>query len=144
MNFSIKTSGYTVVTEEADPNDPWDNDNTETHTDVEGLIEVRDGQPYDVCIDDGPLDGLYLLYVTYTTGDSFHTNTGVFTALTLHRNVGIAHANAQIIQNSNYKNTVKLRLDNGNEIQIHSVWTGYFEHLENVTVEPVKVLKALK
>jgi hypothetical protein len=150
-------SGY--VTREADHNDEWDADDISYTHSVMGIRTVEEGYS-DVTVPFEVVEGkeYYLVYVTYSTGDSFHHEEGCVRYIDLFESFDKANALAKAIEThysfsdneqrwadkkvkppKGYKEwTLSYKNEADQEIETHVSWAGYFERMSNVTVERVR------
>lgn len=158
----IKYSQYTEVTRDADPEDEWDQDDLAHDVSIDGF-EVVDKYPDILCpfkID--PDKTYYLVAATYSTGDSFHHETGLKSFVAMFQTeeeakhackLIRAHYNIYEYDNNNYFDKTKeiekpagyeeyglVVPNNGVNMHVSSDWTGYFESLEAVDVYNVNAL----
>lgn len=158
-----QSSGY--VTRERNQDDEWDNDDTAIDTTILGVETSKESQekagynetivPFEV------VDGkdYYLVYVTYSTGDSFHREDGVVRYIDLYETREKAEKTAKVIQDhynlsdnerrwnakpvkppkSYNEFSLKYRNEVGEEVDLHVSWTGYFERLSGITVQKVQL-----
>lgn len=160
----IHTRANTWVTRNRNEDDEWDKDDTETSTDVLGVETEKDKReqswfrdvvvPFEVV----PGKDYYLVYVTYSTGDSFSRSDGEVAFIDLFETREKAEKLASII-NEHYvlsdneqrwadkkqkppKGYSEYELtyhnEEGREIKYHVSWTGYFERMSSVTVQKVQ------
>lgn len=154
----------TWVSRNRDESDQWDNDDTVTDTTVLGVEtekEQRERQIYaDIAVPFEVISGkdYYLVYVTYSTGDSFHHEEGSVNFIELFETREKAEQLAKLIEehysfsdneqrwNEQKKKPPKgysqfnliYHNEEGREMSLHVGWTGYFERLTSVTVEKVR------
>lgn len=122
----------------------WSED---TQHDIQGFRVVEEGKYHDLVVAFNPDKdrGYFLLYVLYSSGDSFGHSSGNICIVGLYEDEAIAEENAKRIveQNERYKKShdelfsVHLKDESGMEFKFHAVWNGYFEHIEDVVVHRV-------
>lgn len=157
------------TTREHDPNDKWDQDDTSTSHNIKG-IEIADKKKSFVFHDmEVPFKvrkhvTYFLLYVIYSTGDSFHHSEGEINFVDLYESRDFAEANKILIE-EHYKAvkgdgddmeefrdggttrkafekfTIALQRSNGNVMNTHVPWTGYFERMTSVSIKEVRVIE---
>jgi len=154
----------TWVTRERDDSDEWDNDDTSTDVTVLGVEtekERRESTMYrDIVVPFEVVPGkdYYLVYVTYSTGDSFHHEEGEVNYVELFETREKAEKLAQII-NVHYsfsgneqrwsdkgtkapkgysEHELTYHNEEGREMKLYVNWTGYFERMTCVTVQKVQ------
>lgn len=95
----------------------------------------------DFDVDDAKVgDTFFLLYVVYSTGNSFGVEHGKYEYVMLFRKGDVARRNVDRIEEHYSVNAhesvleperyvVKLEADDGSEFQIYAPWIGYFESM---------------
>jgi hypothetical protein len=154
-------SEYSDVTQAADPEDAWSRDSTRSSWDVHG-IALSDKYPeVTACFPVADGDTVYLLYAIYSTGDSFgHDEDGRISFIEVFKTLEKAETAAKAIRehcdwytgmhnrwtpmsakdrkavqkkySSEY--TVSIVRENGEKMDVHASWNGYFESLSYVEV----------
>lgn len=106
----VKYDQHCEVTRERDPEDQWDNNDLSYSTYVDCLTLSVDKhlwrprfEQIEVCFDIKEEVPYYLLYVTYSTGDSFHLEYGHVEFVGLYKSEKVAKENAHRIQEHNEK-----------------------------------------
>lgn len=134
------------VTREADPDDDWDCDDTDNSYSFFGYVLVEKTDIWDFSFKSKPEGPLDLVYVLYSTGDSFHSedNRMEMIALKQHHKDAVAIQFALEEDYKTYKaahdwkfQPLKIRLpsdDSTLELST-SPWKGYFEHLNGVHIQ---------
>jgi hypothetical protein len=161
MFVAVHTNCCSTVTSSADPEDQWDRDDTDTSWDFESLELVgRDG--YDTIATNFEVavgDELHLLWVIYSTGNSFGNDDGGQHELVgLYQNPHVAAQNKERISRhaewyrNNHRYSTKKKVDvkpefakddytvvllseDGKDVELHVPWNGYFESVDDVRVE---------
>ncbi len=149
-NIKVLVNYYTDVTREADPDDEWDADNLAHSTDVLGLQEVADDKYFDIAI---PFklekDTHYFLVMgVYSTGDSFHNETGVIEYVDVFCTLRAAQTCKTALEQNDkhfrrdditYEDSLSCKLirDDNSTYDFYVPWTGYFEYLEYVDIVEV-------
>ncbi len=133
-------------TSKADPDDKWSRASTHTEHNITGFkvrSEIQYGDvmvPYEPEID---VD-YYLLYVVYSTGDSFGHDSGnsvEYIGLYTKEELHIAKENQQRIETHNRgKRETKLQLlmPNTSDFDIYVPWHGFFESLDYVNIATIQ------
>lgn len=125
----------------------WGSWSEDTHNDVNGLQIVEEKDYYDLIADfDVKVkDFVYLVYATYSTGDSFGHGTGCIEYIAVFKTEEKAARLKKMLQkrdqgdkNEN-KFTFKYTTESGKKIENHCPWDGYFESLESVYVEELEI-----
>lgn len=151
--ISIVDNAYTHVTRHKEPDERWDADDLDSDHNIVGFEFAPKGKnsycdietPFKV----DPYKDYYLLYVIYSTGDSFHQESGLIEFINLFEDVNIAYENKRRIDEHYKKNkrtnsedtySVKLLSSIGNEYKINIPWMGYFESLDECEVKLVNLV----
>ena len=147
----VETNCYTEVTRQADPEKKWDGNDLAHSYSVEGWSAHKKDSYGSTFPMEGEVDKnktYWLVYVTHSTGDSFHHETGCFEAVHVFEDANDADALARILEKDyedkdkyDYK-PLNVKLPSGKEIEIYTgTWKGYFERLESVHVEAIRYIK---
>ena len=88
----------------------------------------------------------YLLYVLYTTGDSFGYDEGRIEFVGLYRTAEEADANVDRIEkhcsdNGNEMFTVELISPSGTKYKCHTPWKGYFNSIDDIRVDTIRLIQ---
>lgn len=152
MKVTVSVSTYEEITEEADPDDSWDRANTEKSIDgwsaVKSDAKVTDDYWYmdETITVEVPedTDEVFAVYVVYSTGDTFGYDAGQVSIADVFDNEDDAHdlrdKYKEFDNTGGYGRNSIVPVDfewNGKRYGIP--WAGYFEHLEHVGVETIKV-----
>lgn len=137
--IELLANGYTEVTREGDPNDRWDQDDTNTSWTFTGL-KLLDKDTYRALpVDDDVKvgDKFYAVIAVYSTGDTFgHSSGSELELVSLHKSEELAKKNASVIEtrdrNTGERYSVEIELDNGEILKRYCPWDGYFESLDYV------------
>lgn len=142
----VLKSDYASLAAEADPDTPYDSDSVDYDVRVLG-VELDDANP-DVVAPFKPEPGewLHLVCVRRSSGDSFHTDTGLFEAIGLYRTREKAELAAAAIEEHNefedalLANASRLGVldERGEPALVAVIWRDYFDRLESVRVERVQ------
>lgn len=119
----------------------------ETHTDhfVEGFSVAGKDKYHDLSVGFVPEYGkeYYLLYVVYSTGDSFNSNDdGGIEFIDLYEDQKIGEDNLERIRKHHEEQDSKslfLINEQGNKHKVHTPWTGYFERFSYVCLDSVRL-----
>ena len=118
--------------------DEWDNGETAADISIQG-VEFAE-RYFDVALPQEYVPGpLYLLYANYDTGDSFGRQRNRFEAVDIFQDRARAEAAQRALTNSEEGNASYVR-DNGTTIQYSCPWHGYFESLNYLELEEVRIL----
>ncbi len=138
--FVVLQDSYSYVTRPADPNDEWDRDDTAANLLVSG-VRIAD-RYFDTALPSeyDPSKPLYLVWADYDTGDSFGSYCNKFEAIDLFQD----EQRANKAMNDLHKGSGYTRIytrDDGRKIEYHCPWEGYFESLNCIHVQEVKVVE---
>jgi len=163
FNVEIIDSNQTNVTRERDPDDEWSRDDLQHYTTITGVRTANSGTNYmyDVVVpfEIIPEKDYYLVYVEYSTGDSFHHEKGLVRYIDLFEtrekaeklakqikeHYDLSSNNPEIRWNKkpykppkNYSEWQFTYLnEEDKEVVCQVSWTGYFESLSSVNVKKV-------
>lgn len=150
MEYQVKYHSHCEITEERDPDDEWDRDNTSTDHFIEGVAVYHKGDwgsemHGTVEFDLVPDKPYYLLYGIYSTGNSFGYDEGEIEFVDLYESVEFAEEMKQRLEKHNEqrdsddeRDSVTLKAEkSGKKIDFLVPWMGYFEHLSYVEIETV-------
>lgn len=149
----IETTSHTEVVREADPDQEWDGDDLAHYYSVEGWTAQNKDSYGTTFPMEGKIDKnktYWLVYVIYSTGDSFHRESGCFEAVHVFEDANDADALAEALK-KDYENKddynyepLNVNLPSGREIEVYTgTWKGFFESLEGVHVESVRYVKKI-
>lgn len=141
MKIEINYDRYEYVTREAsDANDPYDRDSTAADICINGIRVVSDCySDIDVPFDVVPGETYYLVWADYETGDSFGYDNNRVEFIDLFKSKELAEECASIARAvKGY--TYIFKRENGQDCTQSVPWTGYFESLNAINVEPVSVV----
>lgn len=131
IKLVIDQSTETTVTREA-TEDRWDADDLQHSTTIHGfrVVTTKDGY-FDFVVAEPLRDSYYLVCVEYSTGDSFHHETGRMALVALLETREGADTVIDAIRRhpKNYSFTVAVE---GQSLTISTEWVGYFERIEAV------------
>lgn len=149
-SIEIVDDVYSRDTSEADPDDSWDRANTSTDHNITGFKAAPESENkyYDVVVPFAPLfdEPYYLLYVVYSTGDSFGHDEGSgieYIGFYKPSQLGIAQENERKINDftrnrNSGKYSVKLKSPEGKEFDQSAPWVGYFESMDDLEIIEVR------
>lgn len=141
MYLNVINDSYMLVDIESDPDDMYGADSTTTFNHIIG-IQISQGV-WDLVVDFDVLDNVtyYLVYVEYTTGDSFHYSSGNIQYVGLFRDESTALENIKRIESAGTDSySIEFINDAGKTWKESISWVGYFEHVENVVCLPVTII----
>lgn len=119
--------------------DEWDNGETAADISIQGVefaeryFDLALPTEYDAS------KPLFILYANYDTGDSFGRQCNKFEAVDIFQDRARAEAAQRALTDSPEGNASYVR-DNGTTIQYSCPWHGYFECLNYLEVEEVRIL----
>ena len=131
--------------------DEWSRDSTSTDVYIGDMFEITKGwSELESDIDFQKDKDYYLVWATYTTGDSFGRDSGNYEIIELFDSIDKAELMSKTIED-NYKvyekesntfnadYTVELTMNNGNVVRLCCPWKGYFESLECVNITNMRL-----
>jgi hypothetical protein len=129
---------YSYITVESDPDDEWSRDSTAADIYINGLHVVSNHNYRDITVsfDVEPGKMYWLVWADYGTGDSFGRDDNKVEFVDLFINEEMAQAAAKSVE----LNGKWIRQD-GAKGMMYVPWEGYFEHLNSINVQGVKILK---
>jgi hypothetical protein len=87
--------------------------------------------PYDVKIG----DQLFVVFVTYSTGDSFGTARGQGDVVAVFKDQNLAFEAAREIRKDENADEFLFLMEDGTKQKFHNVASGYFEHITTIGVQ---------
>jgi hypothetical protein len=144
-----------VVSRHNNPNIPYDGQDTDSSWDIFGANIVSKENSFDIVLEDDvtEMEG-YLVYVIYSTGDSFSRHTdGGMAVVDLYKDRETAQKVAKRIrehseesrQNSHDPNydefSVNIPANNGKTVRFFCSWAGYFERISSIKVLKISVVE---
>ena len=145
-SIEIIDDTYSYNTSEADPNDSWSRASTAKEHNILGFNVFSNEEYSDISVpyDPDKNTDYYLLYVIYSTGDSFGHDSGSgveYIGLYTEDELSIAEENKRRIEEHNRTKKGKLKLiipNNSTEFDIYVPWHGYFESLDDIEIKAVQ------
>lgn len=118
------------------------------HNEIVGFEIAKEEEYFDIIVSFNPIENkeYYLLYVQYTTGDSFGQSNGNIEHIGLYESRDLAVNNAKRIREHNETKSFKhfsdeysviLVSEEGLEYRQSTSWKGYFERIESIVVMPI-------
>ena len=148
--LEVNYDSYTDVTRHADPDERWDGDDLAYSQTIHGYsIHNKNsyGETFPMVSEPDKNKTYWLVYVNYSTGDSFHHKTGCICFVDIFENASDAEHLAKLLEEDaktedlDFK-PLKVKFPSGIEKEIcTSTWKGYFETLENVCVQSLRYLQ---
>lgn len=147
--LKVVEGGYYQVTREADPESQWDGDDVD-HGGYCSGVEVCGPEEATLTVPFEPKAGepIWLLWVTRSTGDTFHHETGIFEAVAAFKTEAKARqALADLECHSAlasgrreqpacaHEYSFGILGEDGRPAIVSANWTGYFDGLESASVE---------
>jgi hypothetical protein len=144
-NVKIDIISDNCVTREANPEDRWDVDDLDWNHDIRGFKVVEKKEYWDFVMENNPKGkSLYLVYVLYNTGDSFHLEENLICLVGLYEDVDDAKTVMHAIKSDYTKNSekfypidVNLPKKGTTETICTASWKGYFTSLNSVNLEQI-------
>lgn len=143
--YNLNYESYTEVTREADPNEAYDGDDTQTDWTISDDLVENDtpsaefAAPFRVV----PDKSYYAVYVIYSTGDSFsRDDAGRISFVELFETKSKAQDLVNKIQEENEVNqplSMTYLDENGNEKTCSCDWNGYFESIDVCEAKEVSI-----
>jgi len=151
FSIRIEDDTYGHDTSEPDPTDEWDRASTHTDHSIQGFRVGSEDDYGDLTVPFEPEKGVdyYLLYVVYSTGDSFGSDSGAgieYIGLYSADELELAKENERRIEAHNRQREgagqLQLIMNHGRNVEygVHVPWKGYFEHLDYTRIESVQRL----
>jgi hypothetical protein len=140
ISIDVSIDGHTTVTREA-TEDQWDADDLAHSYHIDGWYITERG-PYRI----DPEKPVYAVYVNYSTGDSFHRETGLMEVMMVNQNPEMAKRNVEQLEaaDKSQSYSVDLFLDDGSTFKQSACFTGYFESLEYAGYEQISAVSKPK
>jgi hypothetical protein len=152
-NIRIIDDTHQCDTSEVDPDDNWSRADTDTSHSIE-YIKIVDDKDYNDLVVPFKIDSqknYFLLSVVYSTGNSFGHDGGQISFIELYSDLELAEQNRKEIEEHNHnfsdtyhsskKNELKITNQAGKTYQCYCCWIGYFERVEDVRIDTVRVLE---
>lgn len=151
VRVEVQTTSY--ITQDADPDDSWDRPNTAQ--DIVGwrAVKVEDnaktnedyyGERESLTVEvDDDSDEVFVVYAVYSTGDTFGNDSGqvqIADAFDDEATAWELYDEFKKFDSTGYGRNDVVPFDfHFKDKQYYIPWAGYFEHLERLGVEPVRV-----
>lgn len=130
------------VTRPRDPDDRWDNDSTEALIYIHSITEVKKADYKDVDVSFSVEHGkdYYVLWADYDTGDSFGRYCNQLELIDVFQTYAAADkARKELEELGEECYSREYTRDDGAIISIHIPWAGYFESLNSINIDSVKL-----
>jgi hypothetical protein len=148
MSYNVKIDKISTsyITRSRDLDDKWDNDDIAWSHDIRGFSVVGKNDYWDFVMTNDPKGKtLYLVYVIYNTGDSFHRENNAICLVGLYENQSDAKAVVNSLELDSKTNNegfepikVKLPKTGVEETIGTSTWKGYFERVVSINCEEIE------
>jgi len=148
-NVRVSVETVSFVTEEADPDDSWDRDNTDQQitgwsAEVVDLSKDEDRYYWSesvVAEVDDEADEVYVVVARYSTGDTFGNDSGqVFLADAFDDETDAYELLDEFKKHDGYGSRKVVPFSMEYKGKNYSIpWAGYFENLESLHVETVEI-----
>ena len=136
---AVLDHAYTTVTREADPNDEWDRDSTDTSHHIYGIQKAQKYGDLECSFELLPNKTYYLLYYLYDTGDSFGSDTGNIEFVGLYQDKKLAEKSCDALnkfsRSKNNKITIWNDLGQQYVEHVHDDYFGGFTSAHVASVE---------
>lgn len=129
------------VTIKRDPEDSWSRDSTAANITVHGIKLVKNAQYRDITVPfDVDINKSYiLLWADYNTGDSFGSDRNLTEFIDLFETVEAAEAARKALETAT--GDAQYTREDGSVVQMYVPWHGYFESLNSINLDLVRVTK---
>jgi len=98
-----------------------------------------DGEAFEVPFEVAAGDTVYVLSMSYNTGDSFGRASGCGEVLWVFKDEQLAHEACRIWEESENNHSVKFKVESGDTVTLNNPGAGYFETINCVNVESFQV-----
>ena len=142
--LNVNYSSYSYVTNAGDPDDSFSRDSTASDSNPTSVSLCVDKEStLAVPFEGEKNDDVYLLWITYTTGDSFGSDSGNFLPIAVFKTMEKAEAAKSIIKLHDFLESsnaltnefsVFINDELGFENCISATWAGYFESLDSIEI----------
>lgn len=129
----VKVRRNSSIVRERRENDPCDADDVEFTHHTLGWFRSKSG-PYRI---DDASKPVYVVYVEYESGDSFHREYGHREIMALNQDFSKAEENIRLLNEAKERNSysVFLTLDDGTSFKIGVPGTAYFHRITNINYD---------
>lgn len=137
IHVAVDYTEEVEVTRQGDPDDRWDADDLHSSVTVNGLRVVPDDSTWEFVLVPPIANPYYLVSVKYSTGDSFHHESGLRAFVSLVSSMKDAKLIKKAIeQNDNDVYGFDVTLSNGTKHHVDAgQWYGYFESMDGVFID---------
>lgn len=164
IGLKVDYDEYREITRECDPDDRWSGEDSDSSWSVNSVSIVEKYPDVTACFPVKPGDNVFILYVVYSTGDSFSRNKdGMLVFIDVFLSRAKADAAAKAIQQhaawctntrgygltpkqakelqKKYTDAYSVNIvrENGSTLKVHASWNGYFESLSYVEAVNLEV-----
>ena len=116
--INVVDEAYTDVTQEADPEDEWSGESTDTSHNIQGIKLGKNYGDVECSFEVVPGETYFLLYYLYSTGDSFGTASGQIEFVGLYNDLKLAEKSCKALNTFNKRDPNNPRKTIGNPITI--------------------------
>ncbi len=144
----VRRASGSEVTRERDPEDSFSGEDVSCWSGAADALVATGAQKAEIAVPFEPEDGeeLFLVSLTYSTGDSFSHTSGIREEVAAYRTEAKARR-AEAMIRAHYEREgggwryapLALEAEDGSLQSVGVSWIGYFESLESVEVERCKV-----
>ena len=139
------------ITRHAERGERWDGDDLAHSQEIRGY-SIHDkntyGEVFPLMSEPDINKTYWVVYVNYSTGDSFHHETGCICFVDIFEDANDAEYLTRLLEKDyenkdDYSRTpLKVKFPSGIEKEIYTgTWKGYFERLESVRCEAIRYIK---
>lgn len=96
-------------------------------------------ETFDVCFDAVDGDTVHVLYMIYSTGDTFGSSTGNGEVLWVFKDFEKAENAAKSLRENQNKYSIDILDEENNFVRLNNPGSGYFEHIERITIESFRI-----
>jgi hypothetical protein len=134
--IKVDSRVYSHVTRERRGDDQWDADDLAHDLTIRGLRVVQERESWDFVVKPPAQETYWLVWYRYSTGDSFHHETGCHAFVHLCKTREDAEFLVKFIEDAGRVKThsfhdLEVYLPSGDEARVDPRWNGYFESLES-------------
>ena len=128
ISVNVEVSRSATVTRKG--TGEWDGDDLDHYHDIRGWYREESG-PYRI----DPSKQAYAVYMVYSTGDSFHHESGIIEVMMVNQDFEKAEQNVEAIkkacESGEEQSSIKLLTDDGTVVRLSNPAAGYFERLQD-------------
>jgi hypothetical protein len=136
--IQVDYNRYEYVTREGNPDDRWDRDDTAADITINDIRIVTTDQYHDIAVpfEIDPDKSYFLLWADYDAGDSFGNDANQVEFIDLFETEEKAVEAQKWLEKPESVGYIR---ENGAGVTLYKPWTGYFENLNSINVDIVRV-----